>query len=278
MLIFLLVELYSKHWRRSVSKNGVSPLPPYLPSLGPPPLHPAGFERSPTVKRFYDAVWAENHSFGDIKSTINHLFVSQWNSELTLYANKQMFYGIELLIIWLNFGCPAITGQPLGQMLGVWTTRQPRPPPMIQSCTGYLGRRCVACVIVGLVWRSRDAAVDSDAEPDVGCCVLPAAERRQTATSLDACCQRSHLCCWYRSDVCDSIFPRYSLSAGWCIVGPNTAQCCIIDQVKAAYLLLLLTPQASATAGYRSTVVCCSHACIVMLMLSITITRSSLKQ
>jgi len=35
-----------------------------------------------------------------------------WNSELTLYAYKQNFYGVwELLIIWLNLGVtPTITG------------------------------------------------------------------------------------------------------------------------------------------------------------------------
>ena len=36
------------------------------------------FERSPTAKRLlHGAFWAENHAFGDTKSTINHLFVSQ---------------------------------------------------------------------------------------------------------------------------------------------------------------------------------------------------------
>jgi len=41
----------------------------------------------------------KNQAFGDTKSTINYLFVSQLNSEQALYTNNQKFY-LELLIIW----------------------------------------------------------------------------------------------------------------------------------------------------------------------------------
>jgi len=47
-----------------------------------------GLGQSPNTKHF-GAFSAENHAFGDTKSTINHLFVSQLelNSELTVYTN-----------------------------------------------------------------------------------------------------------------------------------------------------------------------------------------------
>jgi len=51
-------------------------------------------QRSPTAKRLYSALWAENHAFSDTKLTINHLFVSQ----LTFWIDivKQSFYTVEI--------------------------------------------------------------------------------------------------------------------------------------------------------------------------------------
>jgi len=79
-------------------------LPFFLPPLSPfhdPPLNSAKECCEPNI---FVAFWAENHACDDTKSTIDHLFVSNWNSELdTVHKWTKVLW--EFLIIWLNVGC-----------------------------------------------------------------------------------------------------------------------------------------------------------------------------
>jgi len=114
--------------RRSVCKSGVflhfppcHPLSLFLPSRGPRPLNTAkglgsggavtwvlqrirAKPECPTRRQtLYAALWTEDHAFCDTKSTT--CFCHNWNSQVGL---KVLW---ELLIIWLNVGCPTVTGQ-----------------------------------------------------------------------------------------------------------------------------------------------------------------------